>query len=158
MSAPTAQVASSKQGNAQDIHTKRRMDACAKIHKQSSRLANNEQFKALGTTQQILLMQISIASTLAHKCLDMTLDAQGGMFFEQTQTQLVKEILAQYNEQVIVDIDAIAKLVYPMWMMRHGVAVGRFNPGEFIDGANEFLTQPQVEVYEKYLAICCGKK
>lgn len=126
------------------------------IKQTTSRIENLESFKAKGVSVRETHKVIAIASTIAFRCLDCTLDDHGSLFYSTTQDALTSEILFELNEDMVIDIDAINELVRPLWLYRHRIATGATFGAMDNEDLFSVLTTPKATLVRQYLEMLRG--
>ena len=113
--------------------------AITKITSDLNRFRGTAFYSGLTTSAQSAMESVCVAVTISHNILDITVDDKGGMFYDSSLTSFADSVISEVNEKVIIDVDMVSKLVYPMWATRHSLAIGNIRPWEYCTGFSNFL-------------------
>lgn len=137
---------------------KRKLSSAMQVHVSSVRCALSnlraaEFYISQDAASQGECESVVIATIISYQVLDVTHDNEAGLFYASTQTQLVDQVINEVNECEVINIDATKELIYPLWLTRHQLAIGKITPWNYLARLNDYLPAPKAkfvaELYTK---------
>ncbi len=125
--------------------------ALAAIREGKSILPKQEFYRNAGTSKQVAFENVNLAFIISHRILDITLDDQAGMFFETNLRPLLREIMEAQNEVDVFDVKAVDALIFPLWMVRHSLAMGKIAPWTYHIQIHEYLPDGQAQLAKEFI-------